>query len=211
MQKWEKFLLISLIILGILGGGIGFIITESGFGDMKVLDNIDIFGLLELILSIIVIGCASFDVYETYESKKEFGDTKFKVAINTKNRLKNISIFLILINAFELGVFINSLDIYILPLFFITITLTFLFAFHNRIDNGISDNGILHWGIYHNWEDIKSHNIENETLLKIDVINNFFGFEYINIIKFDFDSSEKTNIEKFLTEKSNDISKQQIV
>lgn len=201
MQKWEKFLLLSLLILAILGGLIGFAMTKSGLGDLKILFNIDIFGLLELTLLIIVIICAIFDIYETYENKKDFDTVKFKVMISARNRLRNILIFLILVSFIELGLFSNPVDMYMLPLFFITLILTAIFAFHNEIDNGISDNGILHWGIFYTFDDVKSYSVENETLLKMTVTNNFFGFKYYNIIKFDFDKNNAEDMKKFLATK----------
>lgn len=201
MQKWEKFLLISLFILAILGGLIGFAITESGIGEMKVLTNIDVSSLLALILLTIVITCAIFDTYETFESQKQFGTAKFEVTLNTRNRFRNVLIFLALVTIFEFGAFLYSIDIEILPSLFITLILNLIFAFHSMINNAIGENGILHWGIYHSWNDIKSHNIENENLLEMNVINNFFCFEYNCVIKFDFDEKDKEDIEKFLVDK----------
>lgn len=201
MQKWEKFLLISLFLLAIIGGFIGFAINESGIGEMKVLANTNISSLVAFILLVIVIACAIFDIYETFESKTEFGTTKFEVTLNTRNRFRNILIFLSLIAIFEFGAFLYSLDTQILPSFFITLILTFIFAFHNRVNNGINENGVLHWGIYHSWNDIKSHNIENENLLKLTVLNKFFCLEYNYAIKFNFFEKDKIDIEKFLAEK----------
>lgn len=203
MQKWEKLLLISLFILAILGGLIGFIMNKSGIGDIKVLINLDIFSLLELILLIIVVGCTTFDVYETYKSKKQFGNIKFNITLNVRNKLRTILFCLIFISFFEFILFLISIDLYMLPLFFITLSLILIFIFHNKINNGINDYGILHWGIFHNWEDVKSYNIENDKLLKIKITNSILGFEYNNILKFDFDINQRTDIEKFLTRKLN--------
>lgn len=201
MQKWEKFLIISLFILALLGSFIGFASTESGLGEVKVLANIDLSNLLELILLVIVIACAIFDTYETFESKKQFGTSKFELILNTRNRFRNALIFLALATTLEFSIFLYSIDVQILPLFFISLILTLIFAFHSSVNNGISENGILHWGIYHNWDDVLSHNVTNETLLELNVINNFFCFEYNYVIKFDFHEKDKQEIEKFLSEK----------
>lgn len=201
MQKWEKFLLISLFILALLGSFTGFSIAKSGLGEVKVLANINLFNLLALILLVIVIACAIFDTYETFESKKQFGTSKFELILNTRNRFRNALIFLALATTLEFGVFLYSIDVQILPLFFISLILTLIFAFHSSINNGIGENGILHWGIYHNWADVQSHNVVDETLLELNVINNFFCFEYNYIIKFDFHKKDKQEIEKFLSEK----------
>ncbi len=210
MQKWEKFLLISLFILAILGGFIGFAITASGLGEVKVLANIDLSNLLALILLGIVVACAIFDTYETFESKKQFGTSQFELILNTRNRFRNALIFLGLTTILEFFVFLYSIDLQILPLFFISLILTLIFAYHSTINNGISENGILHWGIYHNWDDVQSHNIIGETLLELSVINSFFCFEYNCIIKFDFDEKDKQEIEKFLSEELCDVTNQAI-
>lgn len=201
MQKWEKFLLASLFILAILGCLLGFAITKTGIGEVKVLADIDLFGLIELILLIIVVICTIFDIYETYEIKNQFCNTEFKVIMNTKNRFRNILIFLVLLSVFELGTFLKSIDMYMLPLFFITLILTYMFAFHNKLANCINDNGILYWGIYYSWEDVKSYKIKNQILLEMNIINNFFSFEYNNIIKLNFAEEDKAAIEEFITKK----------
>jgi len=72
---------------------------------------------------------------------------------------------------------------------------------HYKANNGISENGILHWGIYHNWNDVKSYKIENETLLVMNILSKSFGFKYNNEIKFNFDREFKDNIESFLAER----------
>lgn len=201
MEKWEKFLLISLFILAILGGLMGFTITESGIGKMKVLANIDISNLITLISLIIVIACTIFDIYETFDSKKQFGVSKFEVTLNIRNKFRNILIFLALILLFEFGVFLYSIDLQILPLFCITLILTLIFAIHSMLNNGIGENGVLHWGIFHSWNDITFFSMKDENLLKLSVVNNFFCFKYNYVIKFDFDETENEDIEKFLTEK----------
>lgn len=201
MQKWEKFLIISLFILGILGWLIGFFIAKSGVGEIKILANIDIFSLIELILLIIVTICAIVDTYETYESNRKFCNSNFKVMSHSRNGFRNILIFLILLSIFELVVFIISVDMYILPLFLITFILTSIFTFHNILDNYIADNGILYWGIYYTWNDVNSYYISNETLLEINVTNNFICFDYNNTIKFNLDEKIKNDITKLITEK----------
>lgn len=210
MQKWEKFLLISLFILAILGGFIGFALTKSGLGELKVLANINLSNLLALVLLAIVVACGVFDTYETLESKKKFGTSKFELILNTRNRFRNALIVLALVTLLEFDAFLYSFDFQLLPLFFISIILTLIFAFHSTINNGINQDGILHWGIYHNWDDVQSHNITNDTLLEINVINNFFGFEYNYVIKFDFNEKDKQEIEKYLTERVSVIDNQPI-
>ncbi|MCD2346171.1 DUF5673 domain-containing protein [Clostridium guangxiense] len=72
---------------------------------------------------------------------------------------------------------------------------------HYRAGNGIGENGILSFGVYHSWKDVKSYEIQNETLLEMNVLIKSCGFRYDNKIKFDFDKKGKNDIEIFLSEK----------
>ncbi|EKQ51594.1 MULTISPECIES: DUF986 family protein [unclassified Clostridium] len=201
MQKWEKQLVIILFVLGILGGFIGVVMSKSGVGDIIVFDNIDIFGILELTLFLIVIACTAFDVYETLESRLLLGDEKFKVTLSSRNRLKYILIFLILSDICELGIFLNSIDMHLIPLFLITVLLTFMVALHSQTHDMIGEQGLLYCGIFHSWDDVKSCNITSEALLEMKIMNNFFSLEYENIIKFNIDEKDKKNIESYLEKK----------
>jgi len=201
MQKWEKNLLIILLILAILGALLGFAITKSEIGQVKFLANIDIFGFMELALLIISIVCAIFDIYEIHSSKNQLGTSKFNLIITTRNRFRNLLILFILIIIFELAVFIYSTDMYILPLFFITLILILLLVLHNRVDNGINENGILYCGIFHSLDDIESYKVEDELLLEMNIVVDFFWFKYNNLVKFNFDEKDKDGIEVFLAEK----------
>lgn len=200
MQTWKKFLLISLLIIAVVGALIGFIITKSGLGDVKILTNINIFTLIVLLLLLIAVTCGIFDAYETYESKQQLGDSKFGVKMQKINIFIASIVFLALVTLFEFGVFIESADINILLICFITLTLTLIFIIHSYIDNGFNENGLLHWGIFHSWADMQSYDISNDNLLKIIVINNFFTFEYSYIIKFNFYEKDKDEIEEFLSQ-----------
>jgi len=201
VQKWQKVLLITIFISAIIGTFIGLTMTKSGIGEIKIWADLDTFGFLELILLLISIVCSGLDIYETYESKNEFGVAKFKIMINAQKKLNGILIFFVLITILELVGFFTSYDMHIIPLFLITIILTFMLVFHNSINNGINENGILYCGIYHNWEDVTSHKIENETLLELTILIDFLWFEYTNIIKFTFENKDKEDIKKLLAEK----------
>jgi len=90
---------------------------------------------------------------------------------------------------------------HILPLCFITLILILLLVFHNRGDNGISENGILYCGIFHSLDDIESYKVEDELLLEINIVVDFFWFKYNNLVKFNFDEKDKDGIEFFLAER----------
>lgn len=74
-------------------------------------------------------------------------------------------------------------------------------GFRYRVDNGIGENGILHWGEYHSWNDVKSYKFENEKIIEMDVVSKLFGFKYNNEIKFEFDKKDRDDIERFLVER----------
>ena len=201
MQKWEKCLLIILLILGILGALIGFSINKFEIEQAKVLADIDILGFIELILLIISIICGALDIYEVYSSKNQLGTAKFNLILTKKNRLRNLLIFFIFLLIFEFVVFINSTDLHILPLFSITLILVLLLVYHNKFDSGINENGILYCGIFHSLDDIVSYKLVDETLLEMNILVDFFWFKYNNLVRFNFDEKDKDNIEVFLAEK----------
>ncbi|MFT8348802.1 hypothetical protein [Clostridium saccharoperbutylacetonicum] len=201
MQKWQKVFLIILFILASLGAIIGFIMTYSGFGEINVFAEIDILGFSELILLFVAIICGIVDIYEIYDCIKLFGARKFKLILTTQNRLNYILVFFAAISFLEFGELITSKDMHLLPLLFITLILTILFIFHIKSENGISDDGIIYCGIYHNLNDIKSYRIINNTILELNILINFFWFEYTNIIKFNLSEGDKNNVENFLAKK----------
>lgn len=200
MQKWEKFLILILLILALLGTLIGFTLTKFGIDKIKILADIDVFGLFEILLLIIVIFCAIFDIYETYECNNQFINSKVKVIAKSKTTFRNIFIFFIFLCILELGIFFYSFDIYILPLLFINLILTSMIFYHNSINDCINDDGLLYWGIYYNWNYINSYKLEEKTLLKINLINMFFIFEYNSEIQFNFDLEYRNDIEKLISE-----------
>lgn len=201
MQKWEKNLLIIILILAILGALLGFAITKSEIRQVKFLANIDILGFLELALLLISIVCGTLDIYEIYYSRDQLGTAKFNLILTTKNRLRNLLIFFVVIMILEIAVFINSTDMHILPLCFITLILISLLIFHNKFDNGINENGILYCGIFHSLDDIESYKFEDENLLQMSIVVDFFCFKYNNTVKFNFDKEHKNDIESFLAER----------
>jgi len=201
MQKWRKVLLVSLFIMAIIDGLIGFAMAKSGIGKVKVFANIDMFSLIMLILLIFIVVCMTLDIHGIFKSKNQFGPAKFKVMIKTRKRLRNVLIFLVLDTICEFGIFLYSTDMHMLPLCFIILLFTLIQIFHYKVDNGIGENGILHWGVYHSWTDVKSYKIDNEPSLEINILSKSFGFKYKNKIKFDFDKKDKDNIERFLAER----------
>jgi uncharacterized membrane protein YobD (UPF0266 family) len=201
MQKWRKIVLIFALIMAIIGGIIGFSMEKSGMGKVKVLGNLDVFSIFMFSLLVFMVVCVTFDIYRINKGKKQFGNTKFEVTLKTRKRLRNVLIFFIVDTIFEFILFVTSIDMHILPACFMILLLTLMWGMHYIIGDGISENGILHWGTYHSWSDIKSYKIENETLLVMNILSKSLGFKYNNEIKFDFNREFKDDIESFLAEK----------
>ena len=201
MQKWRKVLIAVLFVMSIIGGVIGFVMAKSGIGKLNIWADVDVFTLFMLILLVIAFIGIIIDVYGMHKSKIKFGYAKFELMIKTRKRLRNIFIFLIIDTIFVLGLFLDSPTMHMFPMVVIILIQTFMHGIHYKVNNGISENGILHWGIYHNWNDVKSYKIENETLLEMNVLSKVFGFKYNNEIKFNFDRELKDDIESFLSER----------
>lgn len=201
MQEWRKVLLVGLFIMSIIGGLIGFFMAKSGMGKVNIWADVDVFTIFMLILLAIAFISIIIDIYRMHKSKIKFGYVKFKLMIKTRKRARNIFIFLILDTIFIFGLFLNSPTMHMFPLVVMILIQTFMHGLHYKANNGISENGILHWGIYHNWNDVKSYKIENETLLVMNILSKSFGFKYNNEIKFNFDRELKDDIESFLSER----------
>lgn len=201
MQKWRKALFVVFFIMIIIGVIIGFAMGKSGVGKVKVLGNLDVFSIFMFSLLAFMIGCVVFDIYTIHKGKKQFGNTKFKVTLKTRKRLRNVLIFFILDTIFEFILFFTSIDMHILPVCFMILLLTLMWGIHYIAGDGISENGILHWGTYHSWSDIKSYKIETGTLLEMNILSKSFGIKYNNEIKFNFNSELKDDIESFLAER----------
>lgn len=201
MQKWREILLVITFIMAIIGGLIGFFMAKYGIRKMKVLVNIDMLIIFMLILLMIMVICVIVDIYRIYKSKKQFGTAKFKVMMKTRKRLRNVLIFLVLDTIFIFGIFLDSPDMHSLSLCFIMLLLTLMQGLHYRVGNGIGENGVLHYGVYHSWNDVKSYEIGDETLLEMNVISKSCGFKYNNKIKFNFNKKDKADMERFLAER----------
>ncbi|WP_297423054.1 DUF5673 domain-containing protein [Clostridium sp.] len=201
MQKWRKALIIFTLVMAIIGGLIGFAMGKTGLGKVKILGNLDVFSIFMFSLLVFMVGCLAFDIYKIHQGKKKFGNIKFEVTLKTRKRLRNVLIFFIVDTIFEFILFFTSIDMHILPACFMILLLTLMWTIHYITGDGISENGILHWGMYHSWSDIKSYKVENETLLEMNVLSKTFGFKYNNEIKFNFDREFKEHIESFLVEK----------
>jgi hypothetical protein len=203
MQKWRKVSFIIIFIAMVIGGFIGFIMSKSGIGKMKVIADMDVFHIFMLFWLIIMVILAVYDIYKIYKSKKKFGITKFKVVPSTRKRSRNVLIFLILDTIFIFAIALISKDYKSLPLGFMILILTIISGLHGFGNNGIGENGVLHCGVYYSWSDIKYCKVESETLLEIITSRKFFGKKYDNIIRFNFDSKHKDDINSFFIEKVN--------
>ncbi|MDR3598745.1 hypothetical protein [Clostridium sp.] len=198
MQKWREVLFI--ILFSIIGGFIDFVAVKSGIGKIGILADIDVFMLFLLMIIMIL---AFYAIYKIYKSKKQFGITKFKVISSTKKRSRNFLIFFLLCTIFVCAISLISKDDKRLPLNFMILILAIMSGLHVFGNDGISENRVLHCGVYYRWSDIKYCKVESETLLEIITSRKFVGKKYDNIIRFNFDSKHKDDINSFFIEKVN--------
>jgi|GEM_PF-1953787 len=203
MQKWRRGFFILFFIVVIIGGFVGFFMGKYNVTKIKVLGSMDVLEFFMLALLTIVVIIMIIDIHNTYKSKKQFGYAKFKLIPSARKRLRNVLIFLIIDTIFIFGVFliVPDMDMDPFPLCFMMLILTLIQGVHYRAGNGIGESGILSFGIYHSWQDVKSYKFENETSLEMNVLIKSCGFKYNNKIKFDFDKNDRDNIEMFLSEK----------
>lgn len=203
MQKWRKVFLVLFFMAVIIGGFVGFAMAKYKVAEIKVFGNMNVLELFMLALLAIVVIIMIVDIHNTYKSKKQFGYAKFKLIPSARKRLRNVLIFLIIDTIFIFGVFliVPDMDIDPFPLCFMMLILTLIQGFHYRAGNGIGENGVLSFGVYHSWQDVKSYEIQNETSLEMNVLIKSCGFKYNNKIKFDLDKKDKNDIEIFLSEK----------
>lgn len=203
MQKWRKVFLVFLFIAAIIGGVVGFAMAKYKMFKIKVLGSFDVFGLFMLGLLVIVFIIMIVDIYNIYKSKKQFGYAEFKLIPSARKRIRNVLIFLIVDTIFIFGTFliVPDIDMTTFPLCFMMLILTLIHGIHYRAGNGLGENGVLSFGVFHSWLDVKSYKIKNETSLEMNVLIKSCGFKYYNKIKFDLDKKDKYNIEMFLSER----------
>jgi hypothetical protein len=201
MQKWKKAALAFILVMAIIGGLIGAAMGKSGVGRMKILGELDVLSIFMLSLLVFMVDCLVLDIFKILQGKKKFRSLKFEVTLKTRKSLRNVLILFILGTIFGFILFFTSIDMHMLPVCFMAFILTLMLAIHYIVGDGISENGILYLGTYHNWSEITSYKVENEVLLEMNLLSRVLGFKYNNRIKFYFDREFKEHIESFLAEK----------
>lgn len=196
MSKFRKVLFIYILIVIAIGGFIGFFMAKPGVGKIRVMADINVYSIFLLIIVAIL---AVYDIYKIYKSQKQFGITKFTVIASTQNRSRKILIFLIFDTILIFVISLISRDYKTLLLAFIVLISTIISGLHGLGDNGINEKGVLYCGVYYSWNNIKYCRVESETLLEIIVSYKLFGKKIDNIIRFNFDSKHKADINNFLS------------
>lgn len=194
MTRLRKVLFVTILISMLIGGLIGL-----GVGKIRVIGDIDVFGIFMLSSLIIVFISAIYDIYKIFKSQKQFGITKFKVIPSTRNKSRNILFFLVLETIFIFAISLISEEYKTLPLAFSILILTIISGLHGFGNNGINEEGVLYCGVYYSWSNIKHYKVESETLLEIIISYKLFGKKIDNIIRFNFDSKHKDDINDFLS------------
>jgi hypothetical protein len=155
-----------------------------------------------LVLLLVVIVCLFIDILGIRKNKNKFGTALYQVEMKTKKRFRFVLIFIFIITIFEFVNYFIAADIHLLPLCFMALAASVMFWIHNIVRNGINENGIMYWGGFHGWQDIKSYKIENDKILELDVIGKVFGIKYNNKVQLCINFNDKEDIEKLLVEKT---------
>lgn len=159
-----------------------------------------IIGLLEgenilqkffFVLLALVIFATIWDVYDVFRAKKDFEQTKWNIKTNNNSLALAISVYVILIAASANTNLKDTLHTKLLAMAFIA---GIAYLVHSLIPNGINEKGIMHWGVFHTWDDIDSYSFTDKYLIITLKPNN-------KKITFVVDKDEKEMIKNFLKEK----------
>ncbi|QAA32541.1 DUF986 family protein [Clostridium manihotivorum] len=193
MSKWKKRLLILLSLIFLAGIIPGIVISK-----LETKGQSNIFKILALIFSSIAFVCLMWDIISTIMIRKDIGESKFKLVAKTKKGLKAMLLFFIILFFIELLIVIFSKDISNLPLCILMLMLVANQAFHFASENCIVENGIINWGVYHRWENIRKYKIGDNCLVEFDITKKGLGVELENRASFYCNEEEKEAVEEFL-------------
>ncbi len=201
MQKWRRVLLAGLLIAAVIGGILGFFMAKSGSWKDNVIGSINGFDLFMFSFVVIVLICEIIDIYSVNKGKRQFGSVKFSVAIQSAKRLKKVFIILVVISVAEFIGFAFSPTLAIFSLCMMASMLTVRYGIHNHSSNAIGENGICQWGVFHQWEKVKSYEIKDGNLLNVKIVQRVLWLKYDNEIKLLINTNEKEEIDEYLTDR----------
>lgn len=193
MSKWKKNLLILGSFIFLAGVIPGIVISK-----LATKGQSNIFKIVALIFSSIAMVCIMWDIISTVMMRKNLGESKFKLVAKTQKGLKAMLIFFIVLFFIELFISVFSEDISSLPLCILMLMLVANQAFHFLSENCIGENGIINWGVYHSWENIRNYKIGDNCLVEFDITKKGLGIELENTASFYCDEEQQKDIEEFL-------------
>ncbi|MDI3519883.1 MAG: hypothetical protein PWQ34_2030 [Caldanaerobacter sp.] len=143
------------------------------------------------VLLVLVIFATIWDIYDVFKAKKHFGQTKWNIKTNNNFLALAISVYVILIVASANTNLKDTLHTKLLAMAFIA---GIAYLVRSLMPNGINEKGIMHWGVFHTWDDIDSYSFTDKYLVITLKPNN-------KKITFIVDKDEKEMIKNFLKEK----------
>ncbi|AIS53452.1 hypothetical protein TKV_c23260 [Thermoanaerobacter kivui] len=110
----------------------------------------------------LVIFTTIWDIYDVFKAKKHFGKTKWNIKTTNNSLVLAMSIYIILIAAISNTNLKDTLHTKLLAMIFIAGIIPLA---HSLIPNGINEKGIMHWGVFHRWDDIDSYSFTDKYLV----------------------------------------------
>ncbi|HHW57293.1 MAG TPA: DUF986 family protein [Clostridia bacterium] len=177
--KKELLIIIAIFIFGIIGIIVGLLVRE------------DILQKFFSALLVVVIFATIWDIYDVFKAQKCFGQIKWNVKTTNNYSLLSIYIYAILIPLIFNVNFKDTLRTKLLAMIFIAGIIPLV---HSLIPDGINEKGIMHWGVFHTWDDINSYSFTDKYLVVTLKPNN-------RKITFIVARDDKETIKDFLKEK----------
>ena len=197
MSKWKRVLLISMFFIFLTGLLVGITMEQTA----AIKGESNIFEIVKLIFLIIAAICLAWDMINALMMRKSLGERKFKLVATTRKGLKAVLVVFIILFISNLLILIISKDISSLPVCIFMLMAFANQAFHYVSENSIGENGIINWGIYHNWDNIKKYKIGDNCLVEFDITKKGLGMDLENRASFYCNEEEKEAIGEFLKEK----------
>lgn len=184
MAKIKKVTLISIAVFVFAFG-----IIVGALGNKNILQ--DFFIAMVLIAAFSTV----WDVYSIYKAKKHFGNAKWDVTVpnSTKANIYVLTGFFVSAGAIMADRAADTIHTMLYVIVFINGMLFITLLLHAGIRSGINEKGILHWGIFHKWNEISSYNFADDILTVTLTPSN-------REIKLIINSSDREELEKFLKE-----------
>lgn len=181
MQKWRAVLFVFLGIFTILGFGIGILFVRTGIGSIKI-SRINLFDVFELVCLGAMSICVAFDLTKINRDRKKFGRLKNDINNLYAGRTRIGTIALLCLVIFEVVNFAFKPTLMLFLMIFVVAELALMFIYHDIQRSGVNENGILFWGVYYPWKQIKGYTEKAPDQINIVLRQKITGTKFENKI-----------------------------